>query len=227
MYGYIYLTTNLINNKKYIGMHKYNGDSIDPYYLGSGIHLLRAIEKYGKNNFKCEILEWCETRDELLNKEKYYTDLYRAPIDTEYYNIADGGRGGHSTYYVQPVTNKQLDALERGRHLPASDKQKSQLRERRFNCVVSVETRNKLRNAQMGRKYSEETKEKHRQKWLGSNNPNYGGIKSSIHIERIREASSNRTHIHKDGVNKNVKRDVLQNYLNDGWELGYTHKNKE
>lgn len=226
MYGYIYLTTNLIDNKKYIGMHKYNGDGIDPNYLGSGIHLRRAVEKYGKDNFTCEILCWCNTRDELLDKEKYYTDLYKAPINEEFYNIADGGKGGHSTYYVQPLTQKQLDTLEYGRHLPASDKQKAQLRERRLGCVVSEETRNKLRNAGLGRKASDATKELYRQRWLGSKNPNYGGV-SDIHREHIREASSNRTHIHKGIVNKNVKNDILEDYINDGWELGYIYKNKE
>ena len=223
MYGYIYLTTNLINNKKYIGMHKYNGCDIDPNYLGSGIHIKRAIEKYGKDNFKCEILTCCETRDELLDKEKYYTDLYKAPINEEYYNIADGGRGGHSTYYVQPVTQKQLDTLEYGRHLPASEKQKAQLRARRLNCVVSEETREKLRSAQLGKKASEETREKYRQRWLGDKNPNYGGIPDT-RKQLLREISSNRTHIHKGSTNKNVKNDILQSYLDDGWELGYIYK---
>lgn len=34
----IYITTNLINQKKYIGQHKKTGDR-DKYYLGSGILL--------------------------------------------------------------------------------------------------------------------------------------------------------------------------------------------
>lgn len=223
MYGYVYLTTNLVNNKKYIGMHKYIGDSIDPNYFGSGIYINRALKKYGKENFISEILCWCETREELLDKEKYYTDLYKAPINEEYYNIADGGKGGHSTYYVQPVTQKQLDTLEYGRHLPASEKQKAQLRARRLNCVVSEETREKLRKAQTGKKASEETKEKYRQRWLGDKNPNYGGIPHA-RKQLLREISSNRTHIHKDGTNKNVKNDILQSYLDDGWELGYIYK---
>ena len=50
---YIYLTTNLINNKKYIGMQ--HGELNDDY-LGSGNSITEAIKKYGKENFKRIIL---------------------------------------------------------------------------------------------------------------------------------------------------------------------------
>jgi hypothetical protein len=48
----IYKTTNLINNKIYIG--KSNTNNSD--YLGSGKRLKLAIKKYGKENFKKEML---------------------------------------------------------------------------------------------------------------------------------------------------------------------------
>ena len=51
---YIYKTTNLINGKIYIGqsIRKFSKS-----YLGSGVKILNAIKKYGKENFKVEILE--------------------------------------------------------------------------------------------------------------------------------------------------------------------------
>lgn len=147
MYGYIYETTCIPTGKKYIGMHKWNGESIDPNYFGSGLRILRAIEKYGKKNFTCKILEWCASREELLEREAYYISEVRAPISEEYYNIQDGGCGGHSEYYKQPITQKMLDALEAGRHLPASEKQRKQLAERRRGILVSESTRKKLSEA--------------------------------------------------------------------------------
>lgn len=87
---YIYITTNLINNKKYIGQHY---GAIDDNYLGSGTYITQAIDKYGKENFIKEILEICnqETIDE---REKYWIDYYNAVEDNMYYNLREGGSGG-------------------------------------------------------------------------------------------------------------------------------------
>lgn len=179
MYGYIYETTCLIDGKKYIGMHKWDKTTIDPSYLGSGIHLRRAIDKYGKDNFSCRIIEWCETREQLSEREKYHISINKAPISDDYYNIEDGGFGGHSEYYHQELTDNQLKSLEYGRHLPASDLLKSKLSEYRRNVVVTDETRNKLRKLQLGKKC-----------------------------------------INNSCINKYVRTDELQEYLNNGWTLG-------
>ena len=53
MHHIIYQTTNLINNKRYIGYH--STDNLDDGYLGSGKILKQSIEKNGVDNFKREI----------------------------------------------------------------------------------------------------------------------------------------------------------------------------
>lgn len=88
--GYIYETKNLINGKTYIGQHK--KDYYDYYYKGSGKLINQAIQLYGKENFKTIVLEWCESLEELNNREIYYIALYRAQNKAEY-NITDGGDG--------------------------------------------------------------------------------------------------------------------------------------
>ena len=89
IYYFIYETTNLVNLKRYRGIHKTS--KIDDGYLGSGIALINAIEKYGKQNFKREILEFCSSYEELLEKEKIYVDEHWVK-DYSNYNLKTGGQ---------------------------------------------------------------------------------------------------------------------------------------
>lgn len=81
VYGYIYITTNLINNRVYIGQHK--GDKFDPKYIGSGKILNQAVAKYGKENFKTEILFFCESKESLNSKEIETISCSKAPFCKE------------------------------------------------------------------------------------------------------------------------------------------------
>lgn len=156
MIGYIYLTTNLINNKKYIGLHQ--AEKFEPErYLGSGLTIVKAIKAYGKENFSCELLESCDSLEDLNAAEKKWIAFYDAVESKEFYNIAAGGRGhtcdpwNKGTH--QPLHPNSAKALECGRHLPASEKLKKQLAEYRKSVIVSKETREKLRQNTLGRKY--------------------------------------------------------------------------
>ena len=90
MYGYIYLTTNLINNKKYIGQHK--ATKFSESYKGSGSCITRAFKKYGKQNFNTIILEECNSLESLNARESYWIKYYNAVASAEYYNILPGGQ---------------------------------------------------------------------------------------------------------------------------------------
>jgi len=90
---YIYKTTNLINNKIYIGLSTKSVEESTDYH-GSGTLLHKAIFKYGKNNFKKEIIEECDTLIELQDREKYWIDYYNSASRGVGYNIALGGTGG-------------------------------------------------------------------------------------------------------------------------------------
>lgn len=85
---YIYLTTNNINGKQYIGQHK--GKPNDNYY-GSGTTIIKALEKYGKENFSKTILCFCETREEADEQEKFFIQKYDAVNSNNFYNNAEGG----------------------------------------------------------------------------------------------------------------------------------------
>ena len=85
MYGYVYETENLVNHKKYIG--KKASPIFLPEYHGSGTILLEAVAKYGEHNFKTHILEWCESLEQLNEKERYYIRINDAVNSSNYYNI--------------------------------------------------------------------------------------------------------------------------------------------
>lgn len=90
-YHLIYKTTNLVNNKIYIGAHSTN--DIDDGYLGSGKMLHSAIKKYGTENFKREVLYMFDSPEEMFEKEKeIVTEEFVSNLDV--YNIVTGGFGG-------------------------------------------------------------------------------------------------------------------------------------
>lgn len=90
-YHYIYKTTNLINNNFYIGMH--STSNLDDGYLGSGKRLRYSIRKYGKENFKKEILEFLPNRKLLSDRER---ELINEELinETLCMNLVYGGDGG-------------------------------------------------------------------------------------------------------------------------------------
>jgi hypothetical protein len=85
----LYKTTNLINNKTYIGIHQTN--DLNDGYLGSGIAFKKALKKYGKENFFREIIETCSSFDELLEKEKKYVNESWVNNKNNY-NLKTGGQ---------------------------------------------------------------------------------------------------------------------------------------
>jgi hypothetical protein len=90
-YGFIYITTNKINGKRYIGQKKYDNASRWKSYLGSGFHLMNAIKHYGKENFFREIIDIAYSEEELNKKEEMWIKKYNAVNDNNFYNMIEGG----------------------------------------------------------------------------------------------------------------------------------------
>ncbi len=90
-YGYVYKTTNLINGKIYIGQH--SKDKFDIDYYGSGTNLKQDLKFFGKHNFKIEVLDWCETREELNKQEIFWIQEYNTYKNLFHYNKTLGGDG--------------------------------------------------------------------------------------------------------------------------------------
>ena len=159
MYGYIYKTTNLINDKYYIGKHK--SESFDSSYYGSGIAFTRALKKYGKENFKREILAWCESKEELNEKEKYYIALLRSD---KCYNIANGGDGGD---IWSTLTEEQKKQANEKRRYSLTHLSPEATEARRYKAMMvwkgkhlPEEMKQKISQTLMGHKVSQETRDK-------------------------------------------------------------------
>ena len=100
-YHYIYKTTNVLTNKFYVGMH--STDNLEDGYIGSGKRLWYSIRKYGKENHKCEILEFLSSREELKNREAEIVneDFVKSPTTDD---MEKGNAGSWLYDYRQPRT---------------------------------------------------------------------------------------------------------------------------
>ena len=93
----VYLITNLVNNKKYVGIthntieHRFE-EHIQKSRCKNGTWVLhRALRKYGVDNFKIELLEDNIDKEQIGEKETYYIYLYDTYNNG--YNITLGGAG--------------------------------------------------------------------------------------------------------------------------------------
>lgn len=100
----IYKTTNLVNGKQYIGRDSHN----NPNYLGSGNLLKLAIRKYGKENFKKEVIDECMTFQDLVEREEYWLNYYDAGNNPLFYNLHNGGKGIRHTDEMKKQKSKRF-----------------------------------------------------------------------------------------------------------------------
>lgn len=197
MYGYVYKTTNLQNGKIYVGEHR--GD-FDPTYYGSGVILWKAINKYGMDSFKVEMLIPCFSLEELNAEESMIIDILDSRNPEVGYNIASGGDGGPGWIKGRPFSKSHKVHLSQShlgntRSLSSRIKQGNSIRGE-SNCnygkPMSLEVRAKLSKARKGSHHSEESKQKISVALSGKNNPFYGKTHTPETRAKISEASKNR-----------------------------------
>lgn len=140
----VYMHISKTTGKKYVGItcrepweKRFNGN-------GSGykncVHFWNAIQKYGWEDFKHEVLERCETESEAMCRERYYIAKYQTNNDAYGYNIKEGGE--HQTYPQEirdriSKANKGCAGSMLGKH-------------------HSEETKKKIRDTQKGRPFTAE-----------------------------------------------------------------------
>jgi group I intron endonuclease len=161
----IYRITNVINNKIYIGStinaskrwieHKRDLNKQNHH----NALLQNAWNKYGEENFVFEIIEEVLDKSKLLEREQYHLDTLN-PV----YNICKTTNKGFNR-------NGLINSIEHREKLKLAwierRKRKEKRRAHKKRTKKSEETKQKIRNALLGRFHSEETKEKIRQKAIG------------------------------------------------------------
>ena len=152
MYGYIYKFTNLLNNKVYIGKHKYDKPELDKKYLTSGVLINKSIHKYGIQNFTHELICTCEDLTELNQKEIFYINYFNSFYPNGY-NLTKGGDG---------ISEPTPEIIEKNRLAHIGVKQSDETKRRKSESLKKVihtkDWIDKISQSNKGQKISEQTR---------------------------------------------------------------------
>jgi len=184
-FNFVYVTTNLINGKQYIGDH--STDKLNDYYFGSGIYLEQSIKKYGRKNFEVKILEHFENKQDAFDNQEKYIIEYNT-LSPNGYNLSP--KGGHQCNNSFSDETKEKISKKRKLQKPTF-----------LGKNHSDETKEKMKNTHTGKKMSEESKEKNRIKHLKENLSNeiiekMKGPKTEEHKQKLKDS-----HAHLSGEN--------------------------
>jgi len=173
----VYIIQNKIDNKKYIGETKTLGKRIKTHLQELldnrhvNIHLQNAVNKYGIENFRFDVIELCETWETKRREHHWATVLY-AHDDKHGYNIQPTDPEGNRI--CSEETKKKISKANSGRKMTPQRAEENRNREYKQEWreaikeglrtgkprIFTIEERENKRIFFTGRKHSEETKQK-------------------------------------------------------------------
>ena len=126
----IYIITNLVNNKKYVGqtsnVRKRFSDYNGTKYLDQKTPIYRAIKKYGQDNFTFEVIQCPKLKLDMMEME-YISDL--KTTDIKYgYNILKGANGATRLDSVR----KKLSVVHTGM------KESNDTKRKKSNMIIMI-----------------------------------------------------------------------------------------
>lgn len=187
---FIYLITNLVNNKVYIGQtndpalrwsqHKWTArNEATPVQV-----ITRSIRKYGAEAFRFEVIATCRTQDDCNVTEELLISQYSSRDLQIGYNIDPGGKNGPRA----PETLKKISASLQAHYAEHDSKRKGMTLSESHKKAISAasigkagtntgkkfsaETRSKMSKARDGIVFSEEHKRKLSESHMGHAAPN-------------------------------------------------------
>lgn len=229
MYGYVYLITNLVNRKQYVGQHR--AATFDLNYRGSGVRLHKAYQKYNdfETQWRIEVIEACSSSEELNEQEKYWISV-QGTLHPQGYNllvsgyptrdcrsdgISKGKKGrvpfnnGERVIYREPEF--QEEGWVRGDlpRRPKTEEEKEQLRKSCSGLICVTDGDDYKRVS------PDEVKDYLKQGWkLGR-----PGLPQSI-IGKIKESKQGTVWISRGSETKMISSLEISCYLQEGWSLG-------
>lgn len=177
----VYLVTNLVNGKKYVGVTSQGVQERFKEHLwdahkGSKTIFHNAIRKYGVENFELTTLESDIPDADAESRERYYIALHRSYyIYRQGYNMTEGGNGTVG-YVFTEEDRKKLSKANKGRKF--SEERNQRMKEIMTGREYKQEWKDALSRSRLGRftkeenpffgkHHSEETKSKIREKNSG------------------------------------------------------------
>ena len=202
----VYKTTCLLNGKIYIGQHQtYNPDDD---YLGSGRELNEDIQKFGRTNFKREILFDFQSQEEMDNKEKeLVTEEFVSRDDT--YNMRVGGQTIDPSIVASFGGRKCVQLMLENQEWSEHVRKQISIGMKRAWKEHPEKWDNEFPNPFEGKHHTEESKQKMREK-------------NTILLRGERNGSFGTVWIYNESLeqNKKVKKEQAEDFLKQGWKLG-------
>lgn len=179
MFFIVYKTVNLINGKYYIGVHK--TDNKFDAYLGSGVALNAAIKKYGRDNFKRDIIAELDSYEAAFELEKELVTI-ETINDPMCYNMTTGGvgswahidfTGDKNPMRKSPETRSKVsESLKRNLANNPKERERrsvwmSQMRKSMAGYRHREETKQKISKSNAGKKWTTEQRNAHSDRRTG------------------------------------------------------------
>ncbi len=228
MFYIIYKITNKINGKIYIGKHQTS--NIDDTYMGSGKLICAAIRKYNVENFDKEVIHVFDNEAQMNAKEaELVTDEF-VLLDTNY-NLCPGGNGGFGFINKNGLQGyKNKEHANKGRAL--RNRTLFDQYGENFHSEFSKahrETAIKTYRARLSNEpeFNERLRNVARQKQKLMNSEaaiikKKETFKSTGHSQGIKNSQFGTCWITDGRINKKVRRDEVDQFLNDEFRLGRT-----